>query len=127
MEEKLLKVPDFSFFGNDWNILQAYLKSKGNPRYYIDGNLDLHSSEIKSLGNLVRVDGWIELAKSKIESLENLEYVGGWLNLKSSSIIDLGNLKYIGGGLDLRHTPLLSTITKKQVKSKISVNETIFM
>jgi hypothetical protein len=144
--EKLLRIPDFSLFVNNWDVLQAFLKSKGNPRYYIDGNLNLKysnieslgnlvrvkgnlnlwGSNIESLGNLVRVDGWIELAKSKIESLGNLEYVEDNLILFRSNIKSLGNLKYVGGDLDLRVTPLSKITTHEEIRAKVKVGELIF-
>ncbi len=55
-EEKLLKIPGIRFFNNDWNLLQKFLESQGNPRYSIGGNLDLfRRDDIESLGNLFRV------------------------------------------------------------------------
>jgi hypothetical protein len=146
-EENLLKVPDFSWFANDWNILQAYLKSKGTPRYYVDGNLDLKNTDIESLGNLVRVEGDLELYESKIESLGNLEYVGGYLglyktkikslgdlkyvgkdfNLSSTKIKSLGNLKYVGGTLYLMGTSLSNTTTKQEIRSKVAVKGNIYL
>jgi hypothetical protein len=146
-EEKLLKVPDFSFFANDWDVLQAYLKSKGNPRYYIDGNVNLIESDIISLGNLVRVEGYLDLRSTNITSLGNLEYVGGDLdlfntdieslgnlvrvegdlNLFKSKIESLGNLEYVGGYLGLKNTPLSKTTTKKEIRSKVDVLSDIYL
>jgi hypothetical protein len=146
-EEKLLKVPELSFFANNWEILQAYLKSKGNPRYYIDGNLNLFGSDIKSLGNLVRVKGNLNLWGTNITSLGNLEYVGGDLdlfntdieslgnlvrvegdlNLFKSKIESLGNLEYVGGYLGLKNTPLSKTTTKKEIRSKVDVLSDIYL
>jgi hypothetical protein len=120
-EEKLLNVPDFSFFANDWNILQLYLKSEGNPRYYVDGNLNLQNLDIKSLGNLVGVEGNLNLWASKIESLENLEFVGGYLYLINSRIKSLGNLEYVGGNLYLGNTLLPRITTKDEIRSKVNV------
>jgi hypothetical protein len=145
-EENLFKIPDFSFFGYDWEILQAVLKRKGNPRYYVDGNLNLQNSGIESLGNLVGVEGNLNLYKSKIESLENLEFVGGYLVLNSSNIKSLGNLeyvggnlhsdssrieslgnlKYVGGDLNLGNTLIPRITTKEEIKSKINVVGNIY-
>jgi hypothetical protein len=102
-EEKLLKIPGFRFFNNDWNILQKFLESQGHPRYSIGGDLNLRDSDVKSLGNLVRVDGDLDLASCQnLESLGNLEYVGDGLDLfDCKNLKSLGNLEYVGGGLDL--------------------------
>ena len=100
-EEKLLKIPGFRFFNNDWNILQKFLESQGNPRYSI-GDLSLSETKIETLGNLVRVEGDLDLESCQnLESLGNLEYVGGWLDLKGTDIETLGNLNYVGDTLDL--------------------------
>jgi hypothetical protein len=146
-EEKLLRIPDFSLFANNWDVLQAYLKSKGNPRYYIDGNLDLKNTDIESLGNLVGVEGslnlfiskikslgnlkyvggFLNLHDSKIESLGDLKYVGGFLNLHDSKIESLGNLEYVGGDLYLRNTPLSKITTKEEIRAKVKVGGDIYL
>ena len=106
-EEKLLKVPDLSFFANNWDVLQAYLKSEGNPRYYVDGNLDLRNSDITSLGNLIRVEGFLDLEETNIKSL--------------------GNLKYVGGYLHLVNTPLSKITTHEEIISKVGVEGNIYL
>ena len=101
-EEKLLKIPGLKFFNNDWNVLQKFLESQGNPRYSIGGNLDLfRRDDIESLGNLVRVEGDLNLNVSwGLRSLGNLEYVGGVLDLFNNKYLEsLGDLKYVGGTL----------------------------
>jgi hypothetical protein len=107
-EEKLLKIPSLKFFNNDWNILQKFLESQGNPRYSIGGYLNLSFSDIKSLGNLVRVEGYLDLESCQnLESLENLEYVGGYLDLRGcKNLQSLGNLERVGGWLDLIYTDI---------------------
>ena len=60
-EEKILELPDLSYFNNDWNSLQEYLKRKGNPKYSIMGNLNLYVTPIESLGNLTSVGGDLNL------------------------------------------------------------------
>jgi hypothetical protein len=101
-EEKILKIPGIRFFNNDWNILQKFLESQGNPRYSIGGNLDLSYSDIETLGNLVRVEGDLDLYDNEsLQSLGNLEYVGGDLNLSRSDIKSLGNLVRVEGNLGL--------------------------
>ena len=128
-EEQILMIPGFRFFNNDWNILQKFLESQGNPRYSIGGDLNLRDSDVKSLGNLVRVDGDLDLAFCQnLESLGNLEYVGDGLNLFSSkNLQSLGNLKYVGGGLDLQYTPLSEKYTEKQIRDMVEVGRNIFM
>jgi len=102
-EEQILKIPSLKFFNNDWSILQKFLESQGNPRYSIGGDLDLRRrSDIKTLGNLVRVEGDLDLQLCKnLQSLGDLEYVGGFLDLRDTKIETLGNLNYVGGYLDL--------------------------
>ena len=138
-EKKLLKIPGLKFFNNDWNVLQKFLESQGNPRYSIGGNLDLRAdveelgnlvrvggfldlgfSDIKSLGNLERVGGSLNLASCKnLQSLGDLKYVDGWLDLGSTRIETLGNLEYVGGWLDLGRTPLSKKYTEEEIRDMI--------
>jgi hypothetical protein len=101
-EEQILKIPGLKFFNNDWNVLQKFLESQGNPKYSIGGDLDLREMDIESLENLVRVEGDLDLQFCKnLVSLGDLEYVGGFLDLRDTKIETLGNLEYVGGPLDL--------------------------
>jgi len=140
-EEKILKIPGIRYFNNDWNLLQKFLESQGNPKYSIGGNLDLRWYDIKTLGNLVRVDGGLDLFISKslqslgnleivggslnlascknLQSLGDLRYVGGFLDLSSSDIVSLGNLEYVGGWLDLGRTPLSEKYTEEEIRDMI--------
>jgi hypothetical protein len=140
-EEKLLKIPSLKFFNNDWNVLQMFLESQGNPRYSISGNLLLSRSKIETLGNLVRVEGnlnlyysdvkslgdleyvggWVDLTLSNTESLGNLEYVGNHLNISRTNIESLGNLEYVGGHLDIYKTPLSKKYTEEQIRRMVEV------
>ena len=140
-EEKLLKIPGLKFFNNDWNILQMFLESQGNPRYSIGGNLLLSRSKIQTLGNLVRVEGnlnlyysdvkslgdleyvggWVDLTLSNTESLGNLEYVGNHLNISRTNIESFGNLEYVGGHLDIYKTPLSKKYTEEQIRRMVNV------
>ena len=137
-EEKLLKIPSLKFFNNDWNVLQMFLESQGNPRYSIGGDLNLRRTDIESLGNLVRVEGDLDLYECKntlslgnleivggslnlascknLQSLGDLRYVGGFLDLSSSDIVSLGNLEYVGGWLDLGRTPLSKKYTEEEIR-----------
>jgi hypothetical protein len=122
-EEKLLKIPGFRFFNNDWDLLQKFLESQGNPRYSIGGDLDLGESDIESLGNLVRVEGDLNLYNClKLQSLGNLEYVGGDLDLSISNIESLGNLKYVDGNLDLYGTDIKSLGNLKYVYGNLDLS-----
>ena len=95
-EEQILKIPGLKFFNNDWNILQKFLESQGNPRYSIGGDLNLRESDIKTLGNLVKVEGTLNLNNcGNLQSLGKLEYVGDALDLRNTKIETLGNLNYV--------------------------------
>ena len=72
-EEKVLRIPSMRFFDNDWDLLQKFLKSKGDPPYSLGGNLDLRETQIKSLGNLQFVGGDLNLVGTSIKSLVNLQ------------------------------------------------------
>ena len=126
-EPEVLHIPSLKYFNDDWNSLQEYLESEGNPPYTIDGDLDLRQSEIKSLGNLISVGGVLHLYKSTIESLGNLQYVGGYLNLYGTNVESLGNLQYVGGNLDLRITPISKKYSEKEIRQMVNVGGTIFI
>jgi hypothetical protein len=144
-EEKILKIPGIRFFNNDWNILQKFLESQGNPRYSIGGDLNLRDSDIESLGNLVRVEGDLDLYYSDVKSLGDLEYVGGDLNLIDTDIEtlgklervegfltlescqnleSLGDLEYVGNWLDINHTNVESLGNLKYVGSHLFLRYT---
>jgi hypothetical protein len=48
-EPEVLHIPSLKYFNNDWNFLQEFLESEGNPPYAIDGYLNLRGTDIKSL------------------------------------------------------------------------------
>jgi hypothetical protein len=56
-EQKVLRIPSLKLFSGDWDLLQKFLKHRGNPPYSIGGNLNLRHTEIESLGNLTSVGG----------------------------------------------------------------------
>ena len=99
-EQKVLHIPSMKFFNNDWDLLQKFLKLKGNPPYTIGGDLDLRETQIESLGNLQSVGGKLDLEGTPIQSLGNLTSVGGYLDLSYTPIESLGNLKSVGGFLN---------------------------
>jgi hypothetical protein len=145
-EPEVLHIPSLKYFNNDWNFLQEYLESEGNPPYTIDGNLglvetkieslgnlqsiggnlNLRNSDIKSLGNLCSVGGYLNLFGTKIESLGNLQSVGGNLNLQYSEIKSLGNLQSVGGGLYLRDNPLSKKYSRKEIMQMVQVGGDIY-
>ena len=107
-EQEVLNIPSLKYFDNDWNQLQKFLESEGNPPYSIDGNLDLRRTPIKSLGNLTSVGGYLDLRRTLIKSLGNLISVGGYLDLYGTSIKSLGNLTSVGSYLDLANASIKS-------------------
>ena len=106
-EQKVLHIPSLKVFGDDWNQLQKFLKSKGNPPYTIGGDLDLYDTPIKTLGNLISVGGYLDLYKTPIESL--------------------GNLKSVGGFLNLPETPLSTMYSEKQIREMVNVGGVIYL
>jgi hypothetical protein len=120
-EQKVLHIPSLKVFGDDWDQLQKFLKSKGNPPYTIGGNLYLEYTAIKSLGNLTSVGGFINLYHTQIESLGNLTSVGGDLNLVRTPIESLGNLESVGGSLSLVGTPLSRKYTEEDIRKMVDV------
>ena len=106
-EEKVLRIPSLKFFRNDWDLLQKFLKSKGDPPYSIGDDLFLEGTDIESLGNLQSVRGNLDLSHTDIESL--------------------GNLKSVVGNLYLRETPLSTMYTKKEIRDMVSVGGKIYL
>ena len=124
-KEKILTIPSLKFFNDDWNILQKFLKSKGNPKWKMSGNLDLWFARIESLGNLTSVEGDLNLTFCPIESLGNLTSVGGNLILLHTQIESLGNLTSVGG--NLIYTPLSKTISEEDIRSKVNIEGNIYL
>jgi hypothetical protein len=86
MNEKILKIP-YIAVREDWDLLQQFLKIKGNPKYIIVGDVNLgYRKDISDLGTLVGVEGNLGLYRSSIESLGDLEYVGGRLYIRNTKI-----------------------------------------
>jgi len=126
-QQQVLQIPSLRVFDNDWNQLQKFLKSKGNPPYSIGGNLYLEDSSIEFLGNLESVGGDLYLYNTPIKSLGNLQSVGDDLDLQGTSIKSLGNLISVGGDLDLQGTPLSKMYNKEQIRQMVNVGGKIFM
>jgi hypothetical protein len=105
-EQKVLRIPDFKIFGKDWDALQRFLESKGNPPYSLGGNLDLVGLKVESLGNLVSVEHDLYAYDTPLKSLGSLTSVGGLMDISNTQIESLGNLSFVGGSLVLKGTPL---------------------
>jgi len=125
-EQKVLHITDIKLFGNDWNNLQRFLKSKGNPLYSIGGDLFLWKTPIKSLGNLTSVGGDVELRGTGIESFGNLTSVGGNLDLEGTMIESFENLTYVGGYLDLENTPISEKYSEKEIRQMVNIGGHIY-
>lgn len=86
-EEKVLHIPSMKFFNDDWDLLQKFLKLKGNPPYSIGGDLYLEGTRIESLGNLQSVGGSLYLGNTPIskkyseEEIRQIVNVGGKIYL----------------------------------------------
>ena len=105
-EQKVLHIPGLKIFGNDWDVLQMFLESKGNPLYSLGGNLNLVGLEVESLGNLVSVQDDLYAYDTPLKSLGKLTSVGGLMDLSNTQIESLGDLSFVGGSLVLNGIPL---------------------
>jgi hypothetical protein len=105
-EQKVLHIPDIRIFGDDWDNLQRFLESKGNPLYSLGGNLNLVGLKVESLGNLVSVEHDLYAYDTPLKSLGSLTSVGGLMDISNTQIESLGNLSFVGGSLVLKGTPL---------------------
>ena len=105
-EQKVLHIPDFKIFGNDWDALQRFLESKGYPLYSLGGNLNLVGLNVESLGNLVSVQHDLYAYDTPLKSLGKLTSVGGLMDLSNTQIESLGDLSFVGGSLVLNGIPL---------------------
>jgi hypothetical protein len=105
-EQKVLHIPGLKIFGNDWDVLQMFLESKGNPLYSLGGNLNLVGLNVESLGNLVSVQHDLYAYDTPLKSLGKLTSVGGLMDLSNTQIESLGDLSFVGGSLVLNGIPL---------------------
>ena len=105
-EQEVLNIPSLKYFDNDWDFLQEFLESEGNPPYTIGGNLNLVGLKVESLGNLVSVEHDLYAYDTPLKSLGNLTSVGGLMDLSNTQIESLGNLSFVGGSLVLNGIPL---------------------
>jgi hypothetical protein len=118
-EQKVLHIPDIRIFGNDWDILQRFLESKGNPPYSLGGNLNLVGLKVESLGNLVSVEHDLYAYDTPLKSLDNLTSVGGLMDISNTQIESLGNLSFVGGSLVLKGTPLFPKDASPRLKQRM--------
>jgi hypothetical protein len=105
-EQEVLNIPSLKYFDNDWDFLQEFLESEGNPPYTIGGNLNLVGLKVESLGNLVSVEHDLYAYDTPLKSLGSLTSVGGLMDLSNTQIESLGNLSFVGGSLVLNGIPL---------------------
>ena len=129
-EQKVLRIPDFRIFGNDWDVLQRFLKSKGNPLYSLGGNLNLVGLNVESLGNLVSVQHDLYAYDTPLKSLGKLTSVGGLMDLSNTPIESLGNLSFVGGSLVLNGTALRNdsyplNLNSLQIRQTVDVQGSI--
>ena len=129
-EQKVLHIPDFKIFGNDWDVLQRFLESKGNPLYSLGGNLNLVGLEVESLGNLVSVQDDLYAYDTPLKSLGKLTSVGGLMDLSNTPIESLGDLSFVGGSLVLSGTALRNdsyplNLNSLQIRQTVDVQGSI--
>jgi hypothetical protein len=118
-EQKILHIPDIRIFGDDWDNLQRFLESKGNPPYSLGGNLDLVGLKVESLGNLVSVEHDLYAYDTPLKSLGSLTSVGGLMDISNTQIESLGNLSFVGGSLVLKGTPLFPKDASPRSKQRM--------
>jgi hypothetical protein len=129
-EQKVLYIPDIKIFDNDWDVLQRFLESKGNPLYSLGGNLNLVGLEVESLGNLVSVQDDLYAYDTPLKSLGKLTSVGGLMDLSNTPIESLGNLSFVGGSLVLSGTSLRNdsyplNLNSLQIRQTVDVQGSI--
>ena len=129
-EQKVLHIPGIRIFGDDWDNLQRFLESKGNPLYSLGGNLNLVGLEVESLGNLVSVQDDLYAYDTPLKSLGKLTSVGGLMDLSNTPIESLGNLSFVGGSLVLSGTALRNdsyplNLNSLQIRQTVDVQGSI--
>ena len=117
----------FEAFGNNWDLLQHYIKKKGILSYSLVGDLDLSDSkDIVTLGSIIELIGNLDLSGSLIEDLGDLKIVGGKLNISRTPIRNLGGLTYIGSSLIATQSNLMSLGELTYVGKDMWLKETPF-
>ena len=118
----------------EWDNIFLLLKEKKERKgdknytgYYIDGNVNIHKSDVTELKYLVKVEGSLNLTSSGIESLPMLSYVGDDLVLYYTPIESLPMLKYVGYTLILNRTPLSKKTTEEELRDKIKIKGNVYI
>ena len=129
-QQEVLHIPSIKIFGGNWNLLQKFLKSKGNPLYSLGGNLNLVGLNVESLGNLVSVQHDLYAYDTPLKSLGKLTSVGGLMDLSNTPIESLGNLSFVGGSLVLSGTALRNdsyplNLNSLQIRQTVDVQGSI--
>ena len=129
-EQKVLHIPGLKIFGNDWDVPQMFLESKGNPLYSLGGNLNLVGLNVESLGNLVSVQDDLYAYDTPLKSLGKLTSVGGLMDLSNTQIESLGDLSFVGGSLVLSGTSLRNdsyplNLNSLQIRQTVDVQGSI--
>ena len=95
----------------EWDDMFLHLNNKKEggkyDGYYINGDVNLHKSDVTELKYLVRV--------------------GGMLDLENTSIKSLPMLSEVGLSLYLRGTPLSKTTTEEELRKQINVEWVIYL
>ena len=111
---------NISISSNSKDILSNIVK--------INGNLNLSSCGITSLGELRSIKGSFSVSswkgKSDLTCLGKLEKISGDLLLKFSNVVNLGNLNFVGGSVDLRYTNIMSLGKLKCVHGRLNLRDT---
>ena len=98
----------------EWDNIFLLLKEKKERKgdknytgYYIDGNVNIHKSDVTELKYLVKVEGSLNLTSSGIESLPMLSYVGD--------------------DLVLYYTPLSNKTNEEELRDKIKIKGNVYI
>ena len=107
------EIDDLEWIQEDWiegkELRKLLLKTGADtiPFKEVRGDLGLHGTQIKDLGNL--------------------EEVGGDLDLGMTKIKDLGNLQSVGGWLDLLGTPISKMYSEMEIRAMVNVHGDIYL
>jgi len=127
------EIDDLEWIQEDWiegkELRKLLLKTGADtiPFKEVRGDLGLHGTQIKDLGNLQEVGGNLYLHGTQIKDLGNLEEVGGDLDLGMTKIKDLGNLQSVGGWLDLLGTPISKMYSEMEIRAMVNVQGRIYL
>ena len=95
---------------------------KGKP-LYITTKLDLSGiDELTDLGNVVYIDGDLDVASTNIHSLGKITYINGSLNISYTNIRSLGKTE-VKGYVSDRNTPLEASRIRREELAKLSEAE----